>query len=67
MSDAEWLSRISRLEGESLEQYEARIRFLRRISDWSDPVNIQITRKPVIPAAKLRRRKFKLPWSRPKR
>ena len=51
----------------SLEHYEARIRFLRRISDWSDPESIQVIRKPVKPVAKLRRRMLQLPSARPKR
>jgi hypothetical protein len=63
----DWHSQVPRREGESLEHYEARIRFLRRVSDWSDPESIQVIRKPVEPLAELQRRIFRLAWNRPKR
>jgi hypothetical protein len=74
MSD-DWRSHIPRREeGETLEHYEAQLRCLQRISDWSDPEYLLVLRdgKPVEPAVEpdrteLRKRIVQLPWARPKR
>jgi len=64
----DWLSPIPRrVEGETQERHEARVRFLCRISEWSDPEYLQARRKPMDPVVETRQRIFELPWARPKR
>jgi hypothetical protein len=42
MTDDEWHSQVPRREGESLEHYEARIRYHERLSDWSEPGAVKV-------------------------
>ena len=45
----DWQSQVpKREEGESVERYNARLRFLMRISDWSDPEYLQVLRNAML-------------------
>ena len=45
MTANDWVSEIPRREGGTNAHHEARLSFLRRISNWSDPLAAQIVKE----------------------